>query len=106
MIFFVGVVTNYEVRGHSLNFLIKKNSKTTFVIFVCISQINLWRVLYNLYEFGGGTPKGLEDIASFVYVGALIHSSTICILPILLHYVSHIWKYTIQLIHNVCFHYY
>ena len=29
---------------------------------------------------------GLEDIASFVYVGVLIHSSAILIVPILLPY--------------------
>lgn len=58
----------------------------TSLISVGISLINLWGVLYNLYKFGHGTIMGLGDMASFIYVGALIHSSTILILPILLPY--------------------
>ena len=33
---------------------------------------------------------GLGDMASFIYVGALIHS-----------YVGNVWKYTTNLTHNV-----
>ena len=48
-------------------------SKTTSLIFIGISLINIWGVFYNLYKFGGGTAMGLEDITS-VNVGALVQN--------------------------------